>query len=130
MKIKIPTVARFILGFIYFVFGLNGFLNFLKMTPPPMSDVAMGFVSGLMKSGYFMKLVSGTQASCGFLLLTGFAAPLALVILASMTLNIFLFHFFLTPGLSDLILPIVMVALHITAAIAYWPLYHPLFSKK
>ena len=88
MKTKIAIGARLILGLIYFVFGLNGFLHFLKITPPPMSDHAMAFVGGLAGSGYFMPFLSGTQTIGGFLLLTGLVAPLALVILAPVTLNI------------------------------------------
>ncbi len=125
----ITTGSRLLLGLIYFVFGLNGFFHFLKMTPPPMSENAMAFVGGLMKSGYFMPFLSGTQVLGGFLLLTGFAAPLALVILAPMTLNIVLFHVFLTPGLQNLGLPAVMLALHLVAAAAYWKIYCPLFSN-
>jgi hypothetical protein len=41
-------------------------------------------------------VLAATQTVAGFLLLTGFAAPLALVILAPITLQIFLFHMFLT----------------------------------
>ena len=127
---KIALVARLLLGLIYFVFGLNGFFHFLKMTPPPMSENAMAFAGGMMKSGYFMPLVSGTQVFGGLLLLTGFWAPLGLVILAPMTLNIVLFHAFLTPGLQNLVLPGAMLAFHLLAAAGYWPSYRPLFSNK
>ena len=129
MKFKIPTVARVFLGLIYFVFGLNGFFYFLKMTPPPMSETAAAFFKGIHGSGYFIPVLSGTQTLGGFLLLTGLAAPLALVILAPVTLQIFLFHYFLTPGLKNLVLPMAMLVLHLTAAVAYWKVYKPLFSK-
>ena len=89
----------------------------------------MGFLGGLVSSGYFLPVLAATQTMAGFLLLTGFAAPLALVILAPITLQIFLFHLFLTPGLSNLILPLLMGILHIAAASAYWRMYRPLFSK-
>ncbi len=129
MKTKIATAARLFLGLIYFVFGLNGFLNFLKFSPPPMSEIATAFVGGLMKSGYFMPVLGGTQVVGGLLLLVGFASPLAFVILAPVTLQIFLFHFFLTPGLQNLGLPVLMVFLHVIGAMAYWPTYRSLFSK-
>lgn len=129
MKTKIATAARLFLGLIYFVFGLNGFLNFLKFPPPPMSEAATAFVGGLMKSGYFMPVLGGTQVVGGLLLLVGFASPLAFVILAPVTLQIFLFHFFLTPGLQNLGLPVLMVFLHVIGAMAYWPTYRSLFSK-
>jgi len=112
---------------IYFVFGLNGLFNFLPA--PPMPETAMGFLGGLVSSGYFVPVLAATQTIAGFLLLTGFAAPLALVILAPITLQIFLFHMFLTPGWPNLLLPLLMGMLHIAAASAYWWLYRPLFSK-
>jgi putative oxidoreductase len=127
MQTKLPTGARLLLGLIYFVFGLNGVLNFLPS--PPMPETAMGFLEGLVKSGYFLPVLAATQTLAGFLLLTGFAAPLALVILAPITLQIFLFHLFLTPGLPNLIVPLLLGILPLTAASAYWRIYRPLFSK-
>lgn len=130
MTTKITAGARLFLGLIYFVFGLNGFLHFLKMTPPPMSETAMAYAGGLAKSGYFMPLLSGTQAIGGFFLLIGFASPLALIVLAPVTLNIILFHAFLTPGLQNLGLPIVMTVLQIIAMSGYGKIYRTLFSKR
>ena len=129
MKTKILISSRLVLGLIYFVFGLNGFLHFLPMKFPPMSDVAMAYVKGLMGVGYFMPVLSGTQVVGGFLLLVGFAAPLGLVILAPVTVQILLFHFYLTPGWQNLVLPGVMAVLHLTAITAYWGIYRPLFSR-
>ena len=127
MKTKISTGARLLLGLIYFVFGLNGFLNFIP--PQPLPETAMGYLGGLASSGYFIPVLSATQTFSGLLLLSGFAAPVALVILAPITLQIFLFHAFLTPGLQNLVIPLLLLALHFTAASAYWRIYRPLFSK-
>src|SRR5207244_1789167 len=110
----------------YFVFGLNGLFNVLPS--PPMPETAMGFLGGLVSSGYFLPVLTATETMAGFLLVTGFAAPLALVILGPITLQIFLFHAFLTPGWHNLVLPLCMGVLHITAARAYWRIYRPLFS--
>ncbi|MDB5036837.1 MAG: acyltransferase [Bacteriovoracaceae bacterium] len=129
MKIKISTLARLILGLIYFVFGLNGFFHFIPMKQPVLPETAMEYLKGLMATGYFMPVLSATQVFSGFLLLTGFAAPLALVVAAPVTLQIVLFHSFLTPTAKELILPIAMAVLHITAATAYWKIYRPLFSR-
>ena len=126
---KASLIARLLLGLIYFVFGLNGFFQFLKMEYPAMPENAMAFVGGMMKSGYFMPFVSGTQVLGGALLLSGFAASLGLIILAPMTLNIVLFHVFLTPGLQNLGLPVAMLVFHLLAATAYRDKYRPLFSK-
>ena len=90
----------------------------------------MGFIGGLASSGYFFPVLKGTEVVAGLLLLTGVAAPLALVVLAPITLQIFLFHSILTPGLQNSVLPLVMIALHIASATAFWSLYRPLFKVR
>lgn len=127
MKSKVALGARLLLGLIFFVFGLNGFLQFLPQ--PPLPEAAMAFMGGLAGSGYFFPVLKGAEVIGGALLLTGFAAPFALVLLAPITIQILLFHSVLTPGLENAVLPIVMVALHIIAATAYWSVFRPLFAK-
>lgn len=119
--------ARLLLGVIYFVFGLSGFFQF--MPQPELPEAAMNFFGAMAATGYFITVIKGTEVVCGALLLSGFAVPLALVILAPITLQILLFHAFLTPGLQNVIVPIVMIGLHVTAAMAFWPLYAPLFKR-
>lgn len=128
MKNKTIMAARLLLGLIYFVFGLNGFLHFIPT--PPMPDAAMRFMGALMETGYFFPVLKGTEVIAGALLLLGIASPIALVVLAPITLHIFLFHFVITPGLQNSVMPIVMIALHVYAATAYWSLYSPLFKKR
>lgn len=125
---KASMVSKYILGLIYFVFGLNGFLNFIPAPPPP--DNVAAFMTGLMSSGYFFPFLKGTETICGLLLLSGFFVPLSLIILAPITIQIFLFHAVMTPGISNLIMPIVMIALHILAARNYWHFYKPLVKAK
>ena len=128
MKNKVATGSRLLLGLIFFVFGLNGFLNFLPQ--PPLPESAMGFIGGVASAPYFFPVLKGTEVISGLLLLTGFAAPLALVVLAPISIQIFLFHAFLTPGIGNSVLPIAILALHITAATAYWAIYKPLFQAQ
>lgn len=128
MRSKLATGSRYLLGLIYFVFGLNGFLQFIP-APPTMPEGAMAFMGGMMAAPYFFPVLKSTEVICGALLLSGFAVPLALVILAPITLQIFLFHSFLTPGLENVVMPVVMIALHVLAATGYWHLYKPLFKR-
>ncbi|KHD88615.1 MAG: acyltransferase [Bdellovibrio sp. ArHS] len=128
MKSKITVAAQVILGLIYFVFGLNGFLNFIP-APPTQPEGVIKFFEGVMSTAYFMPVLKGTETVCGALLLLGFASPVALVILAPITIQIALFHGFLTPGISNIIMPLVMIVLHLVAASAYWHLYQPLFQR-
>lgn len=126
---KITFGSRILLGLIYFVFGLNGFLNFIP-APPEMPEKAMMMMQAFMSSGYFLQVVKGTEVLGGLLLLTGSFAPLGLIILAPITVQIFLFHAFVTPGLQNIILPIVMIALHLAAAHRYRDLYLPLLKPQ
>src|SRR4051794_38823016 len=93
---RLSTAARFVLGGIFFVFGLNGFFHFLPQPPPPAH--ALPFLSGLAASGYFFPLLKATETTAGALLLAGALVPLALVVLAPITVNIVAFHMFLAPG--------------------------------
>ena len=123
--------ARIILGLIYFIFGGMGLaiaLGLMPMPQQPMPEAAMAFMKGIMSAPYFFLLLKITETSCGLLLLIGRAAPAALVILAPITLNIFLFHVFLTPEFSNLPLPLVMIVCHILAISGYWDRYRPLFK--
>ncbi|MBI4438731.1 DoxX family membrane protein [Candidatus Woesearchaeota archaeon] len=130
MRFTVAYGARLLLGLIFVVFGLNAFYPFLPLTPPPMGDAAMAFVSAMMSSGYFMQVLAATEVIAGLMLVSGFASPLALVILAPVTLQIFLFHAFLTPGIANLVLPAVMGVMHVVAASSYWKLYRPLFRRE
>ena len=86
---KVTTISRYLLGLIFFVFGLNGFLQFLPA--PPLPESALAFIGGLASAPYFFPVLKGTEVITGLLLLTGIAAPVALVILAPISLQIFLF---------------------------------------
>jgi uncharacterized membrane protein YphA (DoxX/SURF4 family) len=96
MKAKMPLVARVLLGLV-FLFGSVTF--FLNLIPPPadMPERLKTFNEGLMASGYFFNLLKTTELACGLMLVTGFFVPLALVVLAPVSLNIFLVHAMLAP---------------------------------
>lgn len=131
MKI-IHTASRILLGLIYFIFGGMGLMIALGlMTPemPPMTPGAEAFFKGILGSGYFFPLLKSTEVLCGLLLLIDLGAPLALVVIAPVTLHILLFHLFLTPGVENLPLPVAMVALQTVAMLGYMKKYRPLFSK-
>ena len=124
MKI-LTLVARVLLGLIFLVFGLNGFLHFLPQ--PPMPDAAKAFFGGLVASGYMLPLLFATQMVGGALVLLGLV-PLGLVILAPVIVNIVAFHIFLEPG--GLPLAIVVAALALFLAWAYRETYAPLFRSR
>ena len=92
------TAARVVFGLAFFVFGLNGFLDFIPhpQTPPP--EGAMQFAMALFRTGYMFPLIKGTEVLAGVLLLTNRFVPLALVLLAPVLVNIVAFHAFLAPA--------------------------------
>jgi putative oxidoreductase len=92
MKIVI-LIARLLLGLVFVVFGLNGFLNFLSMGPMP-TGLAGQFIGALFLSHYFW-VVAGLQIVGGLLLLVGRFVPLALVLLGPVIVNILLYHLFM-----------------------------------
>jgi hypothetical protein len=87
--------VRILLGLPLFVFGLNGFLNFLPQPSAPMAAGAMELIEALVKSGYMLPLIFGTQFIVGALLLLNRFVPLALVLLAPFIVNSLAFHIFL-----------------------------------
>src|SRR5713226_8463738 len=95
MKI-LNLIARLLLGLVFVVFGLNGFLNFLSMGPMP-SGLAGQFVGALVLSHYFW-VVAALQVSGGALPLVNRFVPLALVLLGPVIVNILLYHLFLNPA--------------------------------
>ena len=95
MKI-VTLIARLLLGLIFVVLGLNGFLNFLSMGPMP-SGLAGQFIGALVLSHYFW-VVAGLQVAGGGLLLVNRYVPLALVLLGPVIVNIICYHVFLNPS--------------------------------
>lgn len=99
-------VTRILLGLMFIVFGLNGFLNFIPMEAP--TDPKIGaFMGGLFQTGYFFPFLKGTEVVIGIALLVNRYSALALVVLAPIAINILLFHLVLAPegvGMSVLII--------------------------
>jgi putative oxidoreductase len=130
LKAKSPVIARVLLGLIFFAAGVTGLLN-LAPAPPDMPENLMTFTNGLLATGYFMTLLKATEAICGLLLLAGLWVPLALVILAPISINIFLVHAFLAPEglLTALMIGLLMIYLSFFAK-PYAGRLKPLFERK
>ena len=94
MKIA-STIARYLLGIIFFVFGLNGFLHFIP-TPPP-EGTGGQFIGALFMSGE-LSIIMGLQLVAGVLLLANRYVPLALAAIGPVIVNILLFHVFMDLG--------------------------------
>jgi putative oxidoreductase len=104
-------IARILLGLIFTVFGLNGFLHFLPM--PPQGGLA-GQFSAALAASHFFTVVFLVQLVGGILLLSGRFIALALNILGPIIVSIVLFHIFMAP--SGLPTAIVVTVLWIVVA--------------
>ena len=97
MKIA-SLVARYLLGLMFTVFGLNGFFHFIHQ-PPPVNPLAIQFLTAISAS-HFAAFFYAVQVIAGLLLLSGFFVPLALVLLAAELYNILAFHLTIEPGIA------------------------------
>ncbi|WP_309722479.1 hypothetical protein [Armatimonas sp.] len=96
VPLRYATVAaKVILGVGFLVFGANGFLHFLPL-PPPADASAQSFLGTLDSTGY-MKVVKALEMIGGGLILGGRLAPLGLLILGSIVINILLYDLFMDP---------------------------------
>jgi hypothetical protein len=119
---KLPAVARYLLGVVFFVFGLNAFLHFIPQ--PPMSGPPANFIGALIASGYLFPLLKGTEILVGLFLLANRFVPLALTVLAPIMVNIIAFHTFLAP--AGLGLPLVLLVAHLYLAYSYRDAFAPM----
>ena len=94
MKI-VSTIARYLMGLMFTVFGLNGFLQFLPMAPMP--PLAGKFFEVLVASHYMVPVFL-LQLVCGLLFLINRYLPLALTLIGPVIVNILLFHVLMNPS--------------------------------
>jgi uncharacterized membrane protein YphA (DoxX/SURF4 family) len=123
-----PIVSRVLMGLMFFVFGLNGFLNFIPPPAEPMPEAVASFMGAIMKTGYMLPLIKGTEVLVGALLLLNRFVPLALVLIAPVIVNIVAFHAFLAP--SSIVMALVILALEIYLAWAYRKAYYSLLTPR
>ena len=105
MKIT-SVIARYLLGFIFLVFGLNGFLHFIPAEMP--TGIAGQFIGALFVSNYLVAVFL-VQLIGAVLLLANRYVPLALTLLAPVIVNILLFHVLMAP--AGLVLALVVTVL-------------------
>jgi putative oxidoreductase len=124
MKIT-AVIARFLLGLIFLVFGLNGFLHFIPSSPP--SGTAGQFVGALFVSHYLVPIFL-LQIISAVLLLVNRYVPLALTLLAPIIVNILLIHILMLP--SGLPLALVVTVLWIVVFLSVRSAFAGLFQER
>jgi hypothetical protein len=118
--------ARILLGVIFLVIGLNGFLFFIPA--PHYIPGAAGAFSGAMFTSHYMWFTTGVQVVCGIMLLTNQYVPLALVVLGAVLSNIVVFHITMLP--SGLPLALLTAAIWVVACLPYRSHFALLFARQ
>jgi len=123
---KIVTIGcRILLGLVFVVFGLNVFLQFIKM-PPPAGDA--GALMTIMFTHGWFKVIGTLEVLGGLLLLSGYCVPLGLTILAPILLNIVVFHSLFAP--AGLAFALFYTLMELYLIYAYKACFEPILNPK
>jgi hypothetical protein len=95
MKI-VTAIARYLLGLMFLVFGLNMFLAFIPMGPMP-AGLAGQFTAALFAAHYFY-VVGAIMVISAILLLLNRFVGLGLTLLGPVLFNILTFHALMNPS--------------------------------
>jgi putative oxidoreductase len=124
-KMKIASlIARYLLGLIFLVFGLNGFFNFLHLPGP--TGVAAQFFGAIFASNLYL-VIFLLQIVPALLLLVNRYVPLALTILGPIIFNIVCIHVFMAP--AGLPLAILVTILWILVAYSVRSAFSGIFQR-
>jgi putative oxidoreductase len=119
------TIARYLAGVIFLVFGLNGFLNFIPLPPP--GGIAGQFMGALYASHYLW-VIFAFQVIAAVLLLANRYVPLAVAVLAPVIVNILVFHALMAP--SGLPLALFVAVLWAVIFVGVRPAFDGLFQSR
>ncbi len=108
---NLSNVPVFLLAIVYLVFGANFFLHFIPM-PPATGDAATFF--GVIYSTGFLTFVKVLEIILGAMLLVKATRPLALLLIAPISVNILLFEVFIAhqPGIGVLLVILNALAIY------------------
>jgi len=122
------AVLRVILGLIFAFSGIGFFFTPLSTIIGDPTSTSGIFMSALIATGYFLPFLKVIEALCGLTLIFSkrFAAFI-LVILAPITIHIFLYSLFLYP--SILFAPILLLVIEIFLAWFNWHKFAPIFKR-
>jgi hypothetical protein len=124
----LPAIARILMGLPLFVFGLNGFLNFIPQPKTPLPEGAAAFAGALANTGYMMHLIGATLLIVGALLLSNRFVPLALALFAPFIVNSLAFHVCLEH--TGLPMAVVFLMFELYLVWAYRAAYRPMLAAR
>jgi len=107
IEARLLNTLRALLGIMLIFWGINLMTQLVPI--PPMQEEARMFFSAMRESGYFIPLVSVFILGTGVCLILNRLVSISLVILAPISINIFLFYLVLDPaGLGGGIILVVL----------------------
>ncbi|MGA1598407.1 MAG: DoxX family protein [bacterium] len=121
---KVPLVARILLGLIFMA---SAIAKLTGAVPPPEGETAQQFMMTLVNTG-LMSVIMLVELVGGLALMTGFFSPLALMVLAPVTLVIAWYHLVLDP--MGIPVGVLLIALSLAAAHGYRNLYLPIMQPR
>lgn len=104
----ITNVVAGILGLLFLVFGLNFFLQFMPVPPPPEGSPAAAFLGSMYGSGY-LAFVKVLEIAGGIALAIPFLRRLGLLLLGPVIVNILAFGVFFTNGATLSTAPVLVI---------------------
>jgi hypothetical protein len=119
-------IARYLLGLIFLVFGLNLSFHFLPMGPMPTGTAGQFF--GALLITHYIHFVALFQVVPAILLLINRYVPLGLALLAPVIVNIDLTHILMAP--SGLPMATLVTILWFLAAWRVRSAFYPLFQQR
>jgi len=119
----LSLLAR-VFGLFWLVFGANGLFHFFPV-PAPSADAAY-YMEALTKTGYMLPLLYGIELTAGLMLVLGAFVPLALLLLAPITLQIVLYDLVLNP--SGLVIGIAVALIHALLLWKHRAAYRPMLA--
>jgi uncharacterized membrane protein YphA (DoxX/SURF4 family) len=117
---------RTLLGVLFIFSSIVFFFDLIQK--PELTGAMKVFSEGIEASLYLLPLLKGIELVCGIALVSGFFVPLALVVLAPITVNILMVHIFVDQ--TTLPVGIFVVVANIILAYVYREKYKPLLSPK
>lgn len=122
----VVLVSRILLGLVFLVFGLNGFLHFIPQPPMPPGLARDYFI--VMSVSQYLLLPFALQIVSGLMFLTNRYVPLALVLSAPIIVNILLFH--LLMNMEGIVPGIIVTILWCVVAYSVRSAFAGLFQQK
>jgi hypothetical protein len=117
--------ARFVLGGIFLVFAADYVFHFLPELP--FTDAGGRYLEALVATGFMFPLIKSVEVTGALLILHGRLAPLGVLIVAPVVLNIVLYHTVLDPNGSTVAW--VLVVAEVFLLWRYRAAYRSLFTS-